>query len=100
MMTGPVTSCVGGGGQEQAGALNVRQGDVHHALLSSINQETCTCIPYPTHPTSPVPTPRHPTLSMEKLAVGPGVDPRRVSLKYSVAHNLEAIANCLGKPVG
>ena len=37
---------------------------------------------------------------MEKLAVGPGVDPRRVSLKYSVAHNLEAVANCLGKPVG
>lgn len=37
--------------------------------------------------------------SMEKLAVGPGVDPRRVSLKNSVAHNLEAIANCLGKPV-
>lgn len=31
--------------------------------------------------------------------MGPGVDPRRVSLKYSVAHNLEAIANCLGKPV-
>lgn len=37
---------------------------------------------------------------MEKLAVGPGVDPRRVSLDFSVAHNLEAIANCLGKPVG
>jgi fructose-1,6-bisphosphatase/sedoheptulose 1,7-bisphosphatase-like protein len=36
---------------------------------------------------------------MEKLAVGPQVDPRRVSLRYSVAHNLEAIANCLGKPV-
>ena len=36
---------------------------------------------------------------MEKLAVGPNVDPRRISLKYSVAHNLEAIANCLGKPV-
>jgi fructose-1,6-bisphosphatase/sedoheptulose 1,7-bisphosphatase-like protein len=36
---------------------------------------------------------------MEKLAVGPGVDPRRISLKHSVAHNLEAIANCLGKPV-
>lgn len=36
---------------------------------------------------------------MEKLAVGPGVDPRRISLDYSVAHNLEAIANCLGKPV-
>lgn len=40
-----------------------------------------------------------PAFYMEKLAVGPGVDPRRVSLKYSVAHNLEAIANCLGKPV-
>ena len=36
---------------------------------------------------------------MEKLAVGPQVDPRRISLRYSVAHNLEAIANCLGKPV-
>lgn len=36
---------------------------------------------------------------MEKLAVGPAVDPRRISLRYSVAHNLEAIANCLGKPV-
>lgn len=36
---------------------------------------------------------------MEKLAVGPDVDPRRISLDYSVAHNLEAIANCLGKPV-
>jgi len=36
---------------------------------------------------------------MEKLAVGPGVDPRRISLDYNVAHNLEAIANCLGKPV-
>lgn len=40
-----------------------------------------------------------PAFYMEKLAVGPGVDPRRVSLKHSVAHNLEAIANCLGKPV-
>eukprot|EP00775_Hariotina_reticulata_P011430 gene11430-11576_t len=37
---------------------------------------------------------------MEKLAVGPDVDPRRISLDFSVAHNLEAIANCLGKPVG
>ncbi len=26
------------------------------------------------------------------------VDPRRVSLDYSVAHNREAVANCLGKP--
>lgn len=41
-----------------------------------------------------------PAFYMEKLAVGPQVDPRRVSLRYSVAHNLEAIANCLGKPVG
>lgn len=40
-----------------------------------------------------------PCFYMEKLAVGPGVDPRRVSLDYSVAHNLEAVANCLGKPV-
>lgn len=40
-----------------------------------------------------------PSFYMEKLAVGPGVDPRRVSLNYSVAHNLEAVANCLGKPV-
>jgi fructose-1,6-bisphosphatase II len=36
---------------------------------------------------------------MEKLAVGPEVDPRRISLDFSVAHNLEAVANCLGKPV-
>lgn len=40
-----------------------------------------------------------PAFYMEKLAVGPAVDPRRISLRYSVAHNLEAIANCLGKPV-
>ncbi|KAF6250921.1 bacterial fructose-1,6-bisphosphatase, glpX-encoded-domain-containing protein [Scenedesmus sp. NREL 46B-D3] len=40
-----------------------------------------------------------PCFYMEKLAVGPAVDPRRVSLDYSVAHNLEAVANCLGKPV-
>jgi fructose-1,6-bisphosphatase II len=40
-----------------------------------------------------------PCFYMEKLAVGPDVDPRRVSLDYSVAHNLEAVANCLGKPV-
>lgn len=40
-----------------------------------------------------------PSFYMEKLAVGPMVDPRRVSLNYSVAHNLEAVANCLGKPV-
>eukprot|EP00877_Chromochloris_zofingiensis_P000571 jgi/Chrzof1/10514/Cz05g01180.t1_FBP1[v5.2] len=37
---------------------------------------------------------------MDKLAVGPGVDPMRISLDYTVRHNLEAIANCLGKPVG
>jgi fructose-1,6-bisphosphatase II len=37
---------------------------------------------------------------MEKLAVGPGVDPSRISLDYSVAHNLEAVANCLNKPIG
>jgi fructose-1,6-bisphosphatase II len=40
-----------------------------------------------------------PCFYMEKLAVGPEVDPRRISLDYSVTHNLEAIANCLGKPV-
>lgn len=28
-----------------------------------------------------------------------GEDPRHVSLDYSVAHSLEAVANCLGKPV-
>jgi len=37
---------------------------------------------------------------MEKLAVGPGIAPHPVSLDVSEAHNLEAIANCLGKPVG
>eukprot|EP00879_Flechtneria_rotunda_P002327 GHRR01002522.1.p4 GENE.GHRR01002522.1~~GHRR01002522.1.p4 ORF type:complete len:164 (+),score=50.61 GHRR01002522.1:427-918(+) len=41
-----------------------------------------------------------PCYYMEKLAVGPDVDPRRISLDFTVAHNLEAIANCLGKPVG
>lgn len=41
-----------------------------------------------------------PCMYMEKLAVGPQVDPRRISLDYTVRHNLEAIANCLGKPIG
>lgn len=41
-----------------------------------------------------------PAFYMEKLAVGPGVDPSRISLDYSVAHNLEAVANCLNKPIG
>jgi fructose-1,6-bisphosphatase II len=37
---------------------------------------------------------------MDKLAVGPDVDPRRVSLDYPVRRNLEAVAACLRKPVG
>jgi len=37
---------------------------------------------------------------MDKLAVGPEIDPRRVSLDYSVRRNLEAVASCLRKPVG
>lgn len=37
---------------------------------------------------------------MDKLAVGPDVDPSVVSLDKSVAENLNAIAAELRKPVG
>jgi fructose-1,6-bisphosphatase II len=40
-----------------------------------------------------------PIVYMDKLAVGPDVDPRRISLDHSVARNLEAVAACLRKPV-
>lgn len=36
---------------------------------------------------------------MEKLAVGPQVDPESVSLDYSVRHNIKWVARALGKPV-
>jgi len=36
---------------------------------------------------------------MEKLALGPGVDPACVSLDAPTAHNLRQIARQLGKPV-
>jgi fructose-1,6-bisphosphatase II len=41
-----------------------------------------------------------PIVYMDKLAVGPDVDPRRISLDYPVRRNLEAVAACLRKPVG
>ena len=37
---------------------------------------------------------------MDKLAVGPDVDPAVVSLDQSVAENLNAVAAQLRKPVG
>lgn len=40
-----------------------------------------------------------PCMYMEKLAVGPDVDPAAVSLNFSVAKNLNNIADCLNKPV-
>lgn len=40
-----------------------------------------------------------PCMYMEKLAVGPAVDPNLISLEYSVRHNLSAVAYCLGKPI-
>ena len=36
---------------------------------------------------------------MDKLAVGPLVNPHRVSLSYPVAQNLASIAEALSKPV-
>jgi len=36
---------------------------------------------------------------MDKLAVGPLVNPHRVSLSYPVAQNLAAVAEALSKPV-
>ena len=36
---------------------------------------------------------------MDKLAVGPLVNPHRVSLSYPVAQNLASVADALSKPV-
>ena len=36
---------------------------------------------------------------MEKLAVGPAVDPWAVSLDFTVKQNLTNVARCLRKPV-
>ena len=41
-----------------------------------------------------------PCMYMEKLAVGPAVDPKSVSLDKSIADNLAAVAKALNKPVG
>lgn len=41
-----------------------------------------------------------PCMYMEKLAVGPAVDPKAVSLDYSIADNLKAVATALKKPIG
>lgn len=40
-----------------------------------------------------------PCMYMEKLAVGPKVDPATVSLDKSVAENLQAVSDALDKPV-
>lgn len=41
-----------------------------------------------------------PCMYMEKLAVGPAVDPNAVSLDRSIAENLQAVALALKKPLG
>lgn len=41
-----------------------------------------------------------PCMYMEKLAVGPAVDPKSVSLDMSIKDNLEVVAKSLGKPIG
>ena len=40
-----------------------------------------------------------PCMYMEKIAVGPLVDPSAVSLDKSVKENLEAVSLALGKPL-
>ena len=40
-----------------------------------------------------------PCMYMEKIAVGPGVDPSAVSLDKTVKENLEAVSKALGKPL-
>lgn len=37
---------------------------------------------------------------MEKLAVGPRVNPHMVSLLYPIERNLRAVASALDKPLG
>ncbi|KAK9799326.1 hypothetical protein WJX73_002740 [Symbiochloris irregularis] len=41
-----------------------------------------------------------PCMYMEKLAVGPSVNPHMVSLLYPIERNLKAVASALNKPVG
>lgn len=41
-----------------------------------------------------------PCMYMEKLAVGPAVDPRAVDLNKSIKENLEVVAKALNKPIG
>lgn len=41
-----------------------------------------------------------PCMYMEKLAVGPEVDPSSVSLNKSIAENLAVVAKALHKPIG
>ena len=41
-----------------------------------------------------------PCMYMEKLAVGPEVDPNSVSLDKSIAENLAVVAKALHKPIG
>ncbi len=41
-----------------------------------------------------------PCMYMEKLAVGPAVDPKSVSLNKSIAENLAVVAKALKKPIG
>lgn len=41
-----------------------------------------------------------PCMYMEKLAVGPAVDPKSVSLEKSIRENLEVVAKALQKPIG
>lgn len=41
-----------------------------------------------------------PCMYMEKLAVGPAVDPKAVSLNMSITENLEVVAKSLSKPIG
>ena len=40
-----------------------------------------------------------PCMYMEKLAVGPAVNPHMVSLLYPIERNIKAVASALSKPV-
>ena len=40
-----------------------------------------------------------PCMYMEKIAVGPNIPPDSVSLERTVAQNLQAVSDALGKPV-
>lgn len=41
-----------------------------------------------------------PCMYMEKLAVGPAVDPNAVNLNKSIKENLDVVAKALNKPIG